>query len=40
MQEPELCLELGQKGRARVMAHYTQQQIAAETHALYQGLLP
>jgi glycosyltransferase involved in cell wall biosynthesis len=40
MQQPELCLELGQKGRARVLVHYTQQHIAAETHALYQRLLP
>jgi glycosyltransferase involved in cell wall biosynthesis len=39
MQEPDLRLELGQKGRARVLAHYTQQHIAAETHALYQCLL-
>jgi glycosyltransferase involved in cell wall biosynthesis len=39
MHDPELCLELGQKGRARVLAHYTQQQIAAETHAIYQRLL-
>jgi glycosyltransferase involved in cell wall biosynthesis len=39
MQEPELRLEFGQKGRARVLAHYTQQQIAEETHALYQRLV-
>lgn len=40
MQDPELRLELGQKGRTRVLAHYTQQRIATETHALYQRLLP
>jgi glycosyltransferase involved in cell wall biosynthesis len=38
MHEPELCVALGQKGRARVLAHYTQQQIAAETYAIYQSL--
>jgi glycosyltransferase involved in cell wall biosynthesis len=40
MREPDLRLELGQKGRARVLAHYTQQQIAAETYTLYQRLVP
>jgi glycosyltransferase involved in cell wall biosynthesis len=40
MHEPELRLGLGRKGRARVLAHYTQQHIAAETYALYQRLLP
>jgi glycosyltransferase involved in cell wall biosynthesis len=40
MQEPDLRLALGQKGRARVLAHYTQQQIAAETYTLYQRLVP
>jgi glycosyltransferase involved in cell wall biosynthesis len=39
-QEPDLRLELGQKGRARVLAQYTQQQIAAETLTLYQRLVP
>jgi len=38
MHEPELRRVLGQKGRARVLAHYTQQRIAAETYAIYQGL--
>ena len=40
MHEPELRLELGRRGRARVLAHYTQQQVAAETYAIYQGLRP
>jgi len=35
MHEPDLRLELGQKGRARVLAQYTQQRIAAETYAIY-----
>lgn len=30
--------ELGQRGRARVLAHYTQQRIATETHTIYQQL--
>lgn len=39
MGNPELRAELGQRGRARVLAHYTQQRIAAETYAIYQKLL-
>ncbi|MCA9960546.1 MAG: glycosyltransferase family 4 protein [Anaerolineales bacterium] len=31
--------ELGQKGRQRVLAHYTQAQIAAQTVAVYQDIL-
>jgi glycosyltransferase involved in cell wall biosynthesis len=39
MEDPTLRLQLGQRGRARVLQHYTQQRIAAETHGLYQQLL-
>ncbi|MGB9879889.1 MAG: glycosyltransferase, partial [Anaerolineae bacterium] len=35
----ELRAELGQRGRARVLAHYTQQRVAAETYAIYQQML-
>ena len=40
MRGPELRLELGRKGRTRVLAHYTQGQVAAETYAIYRGLQP
>lgn len=39
MSNPELCAELGQRGRTRVLTHYTQQRIAAETYAIYRQLL-
>lgn len=39
MHSPELCAELGRRGRARVLAHYTQQRVAAETYAIYQQVL-
>jgi len=29
--DPELCVDLARRGRERVLAHYTQAQIAAET---------
>jgi glycosyltransferase involved in cell wall biosynthesis len=40
MQDGGLRLELGRRGRARVLAHYTQQQVAAETYAIYRRLQP
>ncbi len=40
MREPDLRPALGRKGRARVLAHFTQQQVAAETYAIYRGLCP
>lgn len=39
MHDAELRVTLGQKGRARVLAHYTQRQIAVETYAVYRQLL-
>jgi len=39
MGEPALRHELGQRGRARVLEHYTQKRIAAETYAIYSQLL-
>jgi glycosyltransferase involved in cell wall biosynthesis len=39
MQSPELRNELGRNGRARVLAHYTQAQIAAQTVAVYRDMM-
>jgi glycosyltransferase involved in cell wall biosynthesis len=39
MHDAELRVTLGQKGRSRVLAHYTQRQIAVETYAVYRQLL-
>lgn len=39
MDEPEIRRQLGQRGRARVLAHYTQARIAQETYQVYQGIL-
>ena len=39
MQTPALRQELGQAGRQRVLAQYTQAQIAAQTVAVYQELM-
>jgi len=39
MHDAELRVTLGQKGRVRVLAHYTQRQIAVETYAVYRQLL-
>jgi glycosyltransferase involved in cell wall biosynthesis len=38
--QPELRQTLGEKGRQRVLAHYTQAQIAARTVKVYRELLP
>jgi glycosyltransferase involved in cell wall biosynthesis len=38
--QPELRQTLGEKGRQRVLAHYTQAQIAAQTVKVYRELLP
>jgi len=40
MQDPILRAALGQRGRARVLEHYTQHQIAAGTYAIYRQLMP
>lgn len=39
MQDSELRLDLGRRGRQRVMDHYTQAQIAAETVDVYRQML-
>jgi glycosyltransferase involved in cell wall biosynthesis len=39
MDAPALCADLARRGRERVLAHYTQAKIAAETHQVYRQLL-
>lgn len=39
MEDPGLRRELGRRGRARVLAHYTQQRIAQQTYTCYQQIL-
>jgi glycosyltransferase involved in cell wall biosynthesis len=39
MDDPALCADLARRGRERVLAHYTQAKIAAETHEVYRQLL-
>jgi glycosyltransferase involved in cell wall biosynthesis len=39
MGDPTLCADLARRGRERVLAHYTQAKIAAETHEVYRQLL-
>jgi glycosyltransferase involved in cell wall biosynthesis len=39
MADPALCEELAHRGRERVLAHYTQAQVAAKTHQVYQELM-
>lgn len=39
MADPETCRQLGQRGRARVLSHYTQARIAQETYQVYQRIL-
>jgi glycosyltransferase involved in cell wall biosynthesis len=39
MNSPSLRVHLSQRGRARVLQHYTQQHIATETYGVYQQLL-
>jgi glycosyltransferase involved in cell wall biosynthesis len=38
MRDPELWSSLAQRGRDRVLAHFTQAQIAAQTVAVYREL--
>jgi glycosyltransferase involved in cell wall biosynthesis len=40
MRDDALRAELGRRGRARVLAHFTQEQIARRTYAVYQALVP
>jgi glycosyltransferase involved in cell wall biosynthesis len=39
MANPDLRDELARKGRERVLAHYTQAQVAAKTYQVYNELL-
>ena len=39
MVDASLCAELAAQGRARVLAHYTQAQVAKATYAVYQQML-
>jgi glycosyltransferase involved in cell wall biosynthesis len=39
LRDLDLREELAQRGRERVMAHYTQAQVAAETYSVYQAVL-
>lgn len=39
LKEPALRLELGKKGRQRVLDHFTQEQIAAQTVQVYQEMM-
>jgi glycosyltransferase involved in cell wall biosynthesis len=39
MDDPALRIDLARRGRERVLAHYTQAQIAAETYEIYRQLL-
>lgn len=39
LDDPELCAKLGQLGRARVLARYTMQQIAAQTVEVYRSIM-
>jgi glycosyltransferase involved in cell wall biosynthesis len=37
--DPARAAELAQRGRARVLAHFTQTRIAAETYAVYREII-
>ena len=37
--DPDLCMDLARRGRERVLAHFTQAQIAAQTYQVYQTML-
>ena len=39
IRSPDLCADLGRRGRARVLARYTQRQIALDTYAVYTQVL-
>jgi len=39
MQSPELCAELGRRGRTRILSYYTHGHIAAATQAIYRRML-
>jgi glycosyltransferase involved in cell wall biosynthesis len=37
--DPDLCADLARRGRERVLAHYTQAQVAVQTYEVYQAVL-
>ena len=37
--DPELCADLARRGRERVVVHYTQAQVAAQTYQVYRTML-
>jgi glycosyltransferase involved in cell wall biosynthesis len=39
MRDPELHADLRRRGRERVLAHYTQARVAAETYRFYQVIM-
>jgi glycosyltransferase involved in cell wall biosynthesis len=39
MEQPDTCASLAQRGRARVLAHYTMQRVADETVAVYRRMM-
>ena len=39
MSNPDLCLELGRRGRLRVLEHYTHRRIAAATYKAYRQVM-
>jgi len=39
MREPDLRADLGRRGRERVLAHFTQAQVAAQTAAVYREMM-
>jgi glycosyltransferase involved in cell wall biosynthesis len=39
MRDPDLRADLARRGRERVLAHYTQAQVAARTYQVYQAML-
>jgi glycosyltransferase involved in cell wall biosynthesis len=39
LRDLDLRIELAQRGRERVLAHYTQARVAGETHRVYQAIL-
>ena len=39
MADPDLCADLARRGRERVLVHYTQAQVAAQTYQAYRTVL-
>ena len=38
-EQPDTCTNMAQRGRARVLAHYTMQRVADETVAVYRRMM-